>query len=80
MEELNAPIQGDELDEVTLCRLYESKLVYLENLRVKCFQDMNSKSATKLFSAPDYRRILVAIGQTELHLHDLVVQAVERRL
>ena len=75
-----SPIEGEDLDEKTLCRLYESKLVYLQNLRIKCFQDMNRHEDKNMFSAPDYRRILKAIDQTQIHLHDLVVKAVRRRL
>lgn len=80
MDELLSPIQGVGLDEKTLFRLYESKLVYLKNLRVKCFQDMNRRSPVNLFTEPDYKRILKAIDQTEVHLHDLVVKAVLSRL
>lgn len=77
--ELLSPIDDEGLDIDTLKSLYESKLVYLENLRIKCFLDINhGKNAS--FSQEDYKMILKAINQTNNHLHDLVVMAVSSSL
>ena len=76
MDDLLSPIRSDGLDPDTLKRLYESKLVYLENLRVKCFMEMNHPEGKAFFTVHDYEIILKAIRQTHCHLHDLVVLAV----
>lgn len=76
MNELVHPIQAEGLDLDTLKRLYESKLVYLENLRVKCFYEMNKKRYFGYFSQEDYSLILSAIRKTHNHIHDLVVLAI----
>jgi len=76
MDELLSPIESEGLDVDTLKRLYESKLVYLENLRVKCFMEMNRKDSNVYFTIHDYRVILSAIDQTHGYLHDLVLTAV----
>ncbi len=73
MEELLEPINGTNLDSDTLKRLYESKLVYLENLRIKCFYALNSLQPT-LFSTQDYQHILNAIYCTKQHLKEYVIQ------
>ncbi|MEZ4743381.1 MAG: hypothetical protein R3B45_13205 [Bdellovibrionota bacterium] len=75
MDELLRPINGEGLDTDTLKRLYESKLVYLENLRVKCFTEIN-QDYRGFFTMHDYQLILTAIKRTNLHLHDLVLLAV----
>ena len=79
VKELQQPIIEDGLDAETIKRLYESKLVYLENLRVKCFWDMN-RSQRALFSPDDYALIYKALQETKSHLRDLVVGAVEHSL
>ena len=76
MEDLLNPIQSEGLDFETLKRLYESKLVYLENLRVKCFFEMNLQEASAYFTVEDYRVIMMAIKQTHLNLRKLVLLAV----
>lgn len=75
MDELLSPIQSDGLDFETLKQLYESKLVYLENLRVKCFLEMNLQESQGFFTTEDYKIILKAITQTHNYLHDLVLLA-----
>ena len=80
MDELLRPIQADGLDFDTLKRLYESKLVYLENLRVKCFYEMNGKGDEAFFSTEDYQIILRAIMETHNHLKDLIVTALSGSL
>lgn len=73
MEELLLPIQGHGLSSDTLKRLYESKLVYLENLRLKCFREMNDGSERAMFRPSDYERILLAQARTKEHMRLVVV-------
>ena len=80
MEELLRPISAEGLDFDTLKRLYESKLVYLENLRTKCFYEMNRKNLDGYFSIEDYRLILDAIDRTHKHLRDLIFLALSYAL
>jgi hypothetical protein len=72
MGELLRPIAADGLDDDTLRRLYESKLVYLQNLREKCFVAMNSSRATH-FCAEDQQLIVTALHQTKAHLRELII-------
>lgn len=76
MEDLLDPIIGEDLDNDTLKRLYESKLVYLENLRVTCFYEMNSQKPASYFSVHDYNLILQAIDLTHNHLRELILMAI----
>ena len=78
MDELTRPIQDEGLDATTLKRLYESKLVYLENLRTKCFVELNS--GTGHFDMDDYHIILNALQETKNHLRELVLLAVTESL
>ncbi|MFK7872598.1 MAG: hypothetical protein AB8C84_05425 [Oligoflexales bacterium] len=78
MDELMRPIQDEGLDVMTLKRLYESKLVYLENLRTKCFCAINRGEGH--FQMEDYHVILGAVQETKLHLRDLVLVAVTESL
>jgi hypothetical protein len=79
MDDLLKPIAADGLDLDTLKRLYESKLVYLENLRVKCFKDMNFGKETH-FTTQDYKIIVEAASQTRDHLRGIVLGAINSRL
>lgn len=79
MNDLLKPIASENLDTDTLKRLYESKMVYLENLRVKCFREMNSGKET-LFSKDDYRIIVEASTKTREHLRGVVLNAINNRL
>lgn len=79
IDELILPIQGEGLDHDTLKRLYESKLVYLENLRTKIFYSMNQPGHT-LFGPNDYELIIESIAVSRRHLRSLVVLAVSDQL
>ena len=84
MDELLMPISGRHLDARTIKRLYESKLVYLENLRRKCFMDMNQEFPFEdndcLFSPEDYHLILQAIKATHFHMRDLILLNLSKAL
>lgn len=83
MDELLRPISGDGLDTDTLKRLYESKLVYLENLRIKCFKAINAPSSdkfTKHFTSDDYCLIVKAISDTRGHLRHSMLLAISGNL
>ena len=75
MEELLNPIDATGLDLDTLKRLYESKFVYLENLRVKCFYALNNKPAQQenTFNEEDYLVILEAIKNTKKQIKNLIL-------
>lgn len=79
MNDLLKPIAATGVDTDTLKRLYESKMVYLENLRIKCFRDMNSGKQTH-FTQDDYRIIVEAAVQTRHHLRSVVLGAINDRL
>ena len=79
MGELLRPIDASGLDVDTLKRLYESKLVYLENLRVKCFVAVNSTQPGP-FTVEDYSLILKALAETNRHLKDLILIAINSNL
>ena len=79
MDELLRPIDGRGLDVGTLKRLYESKLVYLENLRVKCFREINGNQDSP-FTLNDYELILGAVQQTGRHLRELILMAIMHNL
>jgi hypothetical protein len=79
MGELLRPIEAHGLDTDTLKRLYESKLVYLENLRVKCFKELNG-GMPGFFTMDDYRLILQASAETNRHLRDLILLAISHNL
>lgn len=82
MDELMRPITTHGLDLETLKRLYESKLVYLENLRLKCFKEINSdsKAGVPSFTVEDYQFILDALGKTKIHLRELFLSAINVNL
>lgn len=79
MGELLRPIEVAELDVDTVKRLYESKLIYLENLRIKCFRELNSGLVTP-FTFEDYRLIIEALGETNRHLRQLILLAIQSNL
>ncbi len=79
MADLMAPISGRGLDDDTLIRLTRSKLVYLENLRLKCFREMNGGKGTE-FTAHDYELILEAIRVSRQHMRDSVLLAINANL
>jgi hypothetical protein len=79
MDELARPIHTVDLDVGTLRRLYESKAVYLENLRVKCFMEINTNPSSP-YSQEDYRYILKAIEETRGHIRGLILNAINHNL
>ena len=79
MDDLLKPIAVEGLDVDTLKRLYESKMVYLENLRLKCFRDLNGDRETH-FTKDDYRIIVEGSQQTRGHLRAVVLSAINTRL
>lgn len=79
MDELLSPIDGESLELDTLKRLYESKLVYLDSLRTKCFLDMNN-NRSGFFQMEDYELILKSISNTKSHIRKLVISAVSSGL
>ncbi len=79
IDELPEPIYGVGLDHETLKRLYESKLVYLENLRTKIFYDINA-SEQAFFNLGDYHLVLEAIDLSKKHLRGLVLLAMSDQL
>jgi hypothetical protein len=79
MGELLRPIEGHGLDVDTLKRLHESKLVYLENLRVRCFVELNCDTPGH-FTMNDYQLILQALAETNRHLRNLILLAISSNL
>ncbi len=79
MGELLNPIVSGELDNETLKRLYESKAVYLENLRAKCFWEMNTQGQSH-FTHEDYVLILKAIQETRSQLRQLILHSISENL
>lgn len=79
MGELLEPINPSGLDLDTLKKLYESKLVYLQSLRVKCFYEINGANGGH-FSVADYQLILQALKETRLQLKQLILHAVNTSL
>lgn len=78
-EDLLRPILGDGLDHETLRKLYQSKLVYLCNLREKCFRDINAGS-TPIFTPNDLEHIVKAISLTQNHIRTLILTAMQESL
>lgn len=79
MEDLLKPISSEGLDLETLKRLYESKMVYLENLRVKCFKELNAARQCH-FSHEDYKLVVRAGIETRKELRQVVLNAIHSRL
>lgn len=80
MGELIQPIVATGLPDETLKRLYESKLVYLENLRLKCFREINNASSSAHFQQSDYELILAALSKTREHLREVVMVVIHTNL
>lgn len=79
MDELVKPIIGDGLDPETLKSLYESKAVYLENLRIRCFTELNHGKSTH-FTWADYQLILNAMRETRSHVRQLILLVLRDKL
>ena len=80
MGELIKPILAEGLDAETLKSLYESKAVYLENLRIKCFKELNSEKRTSHFTWDDYHLVVRAIKENHGHVRNLILVAVNEKL
>ena len=78
IDDLMKPIRGDGLAVETVVRLYESKLAYLENVRIKCFRDINHAKGDnrQKFQTQDYELILAAIDLTKKTLKLTVLSSV----
>lgn len=79
MGELLRPISAVGLDDDTLRRLYESKLVYLEKLRAKCFWEMNTSLDTH-FTKEDHALIMEASVLTKAHLREIILLTITNRI
>ena len=79
LDDLLKPIIHDGLDDETLRRLYESKLVYLQNLRTKCFREVNA-ARTGTFTSNDFRLIIEALELTRTHLSVHTKQTIHKNL
>jgi len=79
MGDLLLPISGEGLDFDTLKRLCESKVVYLENLRVKCFKESNRPGGSH-FTPEDHALIIKATVQANLQLRQVVLLAITDNL
>lgn len=80
MGELIKPILAEGLDAETLKSLYESKAVYLENLRIKCFKELNSEKRCSHFTWDDYHLVVRAIKENHSHVRNLILIAVNEKL
>lgn len=79
--ELVKPISDNGLDGQTVKRLYESKAVYLENLRIKCFREMNQfRHQDDGFNEDDYQFILNAAKINRNHLRSHIMAVIKERL
>jgi hypothetical protein len=79
MSDLLKPISEEGLDHETLKKLYESKMVYLENLRIKCFREVNMNTKSH-FKHEDYELILQAGVETRKQLRDVMMTAICSKL
>lgn len=79
MDDLHQPIKMEGLDSQTIKELYVSKLVYLENLRVTCFTEMN-KTEGSCFRTEDYQFIIEAIEKTKVYLRETILFALHSSL
>lgn len=77
--DLIKPILKKGLDCLTIKRLYESKAVYLENLRIKCFKEMNVFSESH-FTEDDYHYILNAAKINKEHLRNHIFKEIKHNL
>lgn len=86
LNDLVKPIDSEGLDQDTLKRLYESKLVYLENLRIKCFREINVQKMQNMqqgleaFTPEDFQLILRVIADTRSHLRMQVMRTIQGNL
>jgi len=79
MDELRNPIVANGLEPDILVRLHESKIIYLENLRVRCFKEINIQSEAH-FSWEDYNYIVLALEECRAMTKNLVILSVNNYL
>lgn len=79
VDELLRPIRADGVDPETLKKLYESKMVYLEGLRLSCFRELNQKNETR-FQPSDLKTIVKAITRTDKDLKQLILTELQSTL
>lgn len=80
MPELLHPIQGRNVDGELLVRLYQSKLVYLENLRIQCFREINAVMSQTQFTPQDHELIVEAIRFTKAHIKSAILAAIQENI
>lgn len=80
MHDLKNPIEARSLDSVTLLKLYESKIAYLECLRKRCFQDLNNSSTETPYTVNDHSHIVEALRVTRYYLKQHVIEKLNRSL
>jgi hypothetical protein len=78
-QDLILPIRAHGLDADTQRRLYSSKLVYLESLRLHCFRQMNLP-LVDTFTIDDYQWILLAQALASKQLTDIVRKSIQKAL
>ena len=79
MDELKNPIIGKGLDPDLLIRLHESKVIYLDNLRVRCFREINKNEETH-FSWDDYIYIVSALDDCRATTKSLIIHSINTLL
>ena len=60
-----------------MVRLHESKVIYLENLRVRCFKELNLEGVAH-FSWDDYNYIVLALEECRATTRSLVIHSVKK--
>ena len=79
MDELRNPIIAKGLEPEIMVRLHESKVIYLENLRVRCFKELNLEGVAH-FSWDDYNYIVLALEECRATTRSLVIHSVKNYL
>lgn len=84
MEELLAPLEPT-LDVNVRYELYQSKLIYLENLQEQCFRTVNKRPAGSAthnddFTPQDMKTINSAITSTHNFMRSTILEALNLRL
>lgn len=60
--------------------LYQSKLVYLTNLQIQCFKQINLAGSKSQFQNSDLANIILAIEMTHKQMRDTVLEAMDKCL
>lgn len=82
-EELARPLDVSGLDIETIIKLYKSKLIYLENLRLRCFNHINHRvpsGSVSCFNGHDLSFIIYAQKETKLHLRQVYLSGIRHHL